>query len=129
MLDDGTPLNATFTSAPVGYAGVATDGGHALVANAGQYNMDLGAGADFNGGNGTFNADAEREGDQRHGSSRIHSTRARASSKRLIRRTTAAAPTPQPIYGTLAADAPTNPFQQADHRGRRDQPVQHHRPR
>lgn len=41
ILDDGTPLGSPFTFVPVGYPGVATDGGAALVANAGQYNTDL----------------------------------------------------------------------------------------
>jgi outer membrane receptor protein involved in Fe transport len=41
VLDDGTPLNSNITFVPVGYAGVASDGGAALVANAGKFNLDL----------------------------------------------------------------------------------------
>jgi iron complex outermembrane receptor protein len=41
VLDDGTPLNSTITSVPRGYAGVASDGGAALVANAGSFNREL----------------------------------------------------------------------------------------
>ena len=41
VLDDGTPLGAAFTFVPAGYVGVASDGGVALVQNAGQYNLDL----------------------------------------------------------------------------------------
>lgn len=41
VLDNGTPLNASFTSVPIGYAGPATDGGAALVTRAGQYNLEL----------------------------------------------------------------------------------------
>lgn len=41
VLKNGTPLNAPFTFVPVGYAGPAGDGGMALVANAGRYNLDL----------------------------------------------------------------------------------------
>jgi len=41
VLKNGTPLNSTFTSIPIGYAGVATDGGAALVSRAGIYNTDL----------------------------------------------------------------------------------------
>jgi len=41
VLKSGTPLNSPRTFVPVGYAGPATDGGAALVANAGRYNLDL----------------------------------------------------------------------------------------
>lgn len=41
VLDDGTPLGASYTHVPVGYGGAATDGGRALVANAGTYNLAL----------------------------------------------------------------------------------------
>ncbi|HRP04491.1 MAG TPA: TonB-dependent receptor plug domain-containing protein, partial [Opitutaceae bacterium] len=41
ILKNGKALNSPFTHVPIGYAGVATDGGNALVANAGNYNLDL----------------------------------------------------------------------------------------
>ncbi len=37
----GLSLNSTFTHVPPGYGGVASDSGTALVANAGQYNLDV----------------------------------------------------------------------------------------
>lgn len=37
----GAQLSSPFTSVPVGYAGVASDNGAALAANAGRYNLDL----------------------------------------------------------------------------------------
>ena len=40
-LKNGTALNSPRTFVPTGYAGVSTDGGAALVANAGKYNLDL----------------------------------------------------------------------------------------
>lgn len=40
-LKNGTPLNSPITFVPVGYRGTATDGGMALVANAGRHNFDL----------------------------------------------------------------------------------------
>jgi len=43
VLDNGTPLNASITFVPSGYAGVA-DGGVALLANAGRYNLGLSGG-------------------------------------------------------------------------------------
>jgi outer membrane receptor protein involved in Fe transport len=39
VLDDGTPLNSPYTHVPEGYAGPASDAGHALIAQAGQYNF------------------------------------------------------------------------------------------
>ncbi|MEJ1962127.1 MAG: hypothetical protein WDO56_11530 [Gammaproteobacteria bacterium] len=47
---NGTPLNSTFTSVPVGYGGAGTDGGAALVANAGKYNLNLADTAQLGGG-------------------------------------------------------------------------------
>ena len=40
-LRNGTPLNASRTFVPDGYTGIASDNGAALVANAGQYNLEL----------------------------------------------------------------------------------------
>ena len=41
FLDDGTPLGSPFTSVPIGYPGVSSDGGAGLIANAGTYNLAL----------------------------------------------------------------------------------------
>jgi iron complex outermembrane receptor protein len=41
VLDNGTPLGSNKTFVPVGYAGVGSDGGAALVRNAGTYNLDF----------------------------------------------------------------------------------------
>jgi len=41
VLKSGIALGSRFTSSPVGYAGIASDGGAALAANAGRYNLDL----------------------------------------------------------------------------------------
>lgn len=41
VLDDGTQLGAIKTYVPIGYAGLGSDGGAALVANAGGMNLDL----------------------------------------------------------------------------------------
>ena len=40
VLDDGTPLNSPRTFVPVGYSGISSDGGRALISNAGQYNLE-----------------------------------------------------------------------------------------
>src|SRR5262249_45949990 len=41
VLDNGVSLNSSHTFVPVGYAGIASDNGAALVANAGKYNLEL----------------------------------------------------------------------------------------
>jgi outer membrane receptor protein involved in Fe transport len=41
VLRDTTPLNSPITHIPLGYAGTSTDGGQALVANDGSYNLGL----------------------------------------------------------------------------------------
>lgn len=50
VLDDGTSLHSPIASVPEGYAGVNTDGGAALVDNAGTYNWSLARSAQVNGG-------------------------------------------------------------------------------
>lgn len=50
VLRNGTSLGSPLTFVPIGYAGTAADGGMALVANAGRYNLDLANSAQFNGG-------------------------------------------------------------------------------
>ena len=40
VLRNGTPLNSSFTFVPYGYVGPSSDGGAALIANAGRYNVD-----------------------------------------------------------------------------------------
>ena len=47
-----TPLNSLITYVPAGYAGSTSDGGTALVANAGRYNLDLADTAQLAGGAG-----------------------------------------------------------------------------
>jgi iron complex outermembrane receptor protein len=49
-LKNGTPLNSRIAHIPEGYAGTASDGGAALVAAAGRYNLDLANTAQGNGG-------------------------------------------------------------------------------
>ena len=40
VLDDGTDLGSSITFVPVGYAGIASDGGQGLIDNAGQFNTN-----------------------------------------------------------------------------------------
>lgn len=40
VLDDGTDLGSNITFVPIGYQGVASDGGQGLIDNAGQYNIN-----------------------------------------------------------------------------------------
>ena len=50
VLKNGTALNSPVTYVPAGYAGTAGDGGAALVANAGKYNLDFAHSAQAFGG-------------------------------------------------------------------------------
>ena len=54
VLDDGTPLNSRITFLPRGYLGPASDGGAALVANAGRHNTEPSFLAGITGGRGSF---------------------------------------------------------------------------
>jgi len=56
VLDDGTPLGATFTHLPAGYLGPSSDGGAALVANAGRINTAPSAAGGITGGAGEYGA-------------------------------------------------------------------------
>lgn len=49
-LDNGTILSSTFTFVPTGYSGRGSDGGAALAANAGKYNLGLAPTAQSDGG-------------------------------------------------------------------------------
>lgn len=55
----GTVLSSPFTFVPVGYAGIAAGGAAALVANAGQYNLDLPG--DFRGTLGSLGVDISQK--------------------------------------------------------------------
>jgi len=50
VLDDGTPLGTSITHVPLGYAGPSSDGGAALLANAGSYNLNPADTVQFVGG-------------------------------------------------------------------------------
>jgi iron complex outermembrane receptor protein len=52
-LKNGTALNSSITSVPVGYGGIASDKGAALISGAGKYNLDLANTAQASGGGGS----------------------------------------------------------------------------
>src|SRR3546814_10391641 len=56
ILDDGTRLNSPITYLPKGYLGPDSDGGAALVANAGRHNTEPSPMARITGGAGSFGA-------------------------------------------------------------------------
>ena len=115
VFDDGTPLGSSITSAPLDYAGIVSDGGVALLQNAGIFNLDQ----DRNGvgpsnGGSALGAVPEREAitlsvrreftDWLDAFLDYSSTSNKGTSPSIafdFRRGL-----------TVAADAPTNPFQQ-----------------
>ncbi len=111
VLDNGTALNSLITYVPVGYAGPASDGGAALVANADSYNLDIpqdlyGARRSLlnNPTTHSFAINARRE----FGSSvELFAD----LSTRANRGRSATAPLSNTV-NSLSADAPNNPFQQ-----------------
>lgn len=112
-LDDGTPLGSTFTSVPTGYAGPASDGGQALRANAGVYNLALASTTQTDsGGVGLLNTptvESAMATIRRQFTDRLQlfidasATNNEGSFQRSL----------APSTFTIPANAPTNPFQQA----------------
>ncbi|ODP39013.1 hypothetical protein BFL28_12520 [Sphingomonas turrisvirgatae] len=112
VLDNGVALGSNVTNVPLGYAGYAADGGAALLAGAGRFNLDMPE--DLNAARRglltasemqSFNVSVKRKfsswldifADYSHFVNKGHSFGV----------------TQLPATATLAANAPTNPFQQA----------------
>ena len=109
ILDDGTDLGSTITFVPVGYSGVASDGGQALVANAGRFNTD--PAQDLNGSLRSirqspevysFNASVRRDFTDNL-ELYVDTMFSSNEGQRLV-------PTTSPRFG-MRGDAPGNPFQ------------------
>ena len=116
VLDDGTELGTPFTFAPEGYAGVASDGGQALVDNAGQQNLDLDLFGTQSGGGGSsllavpedkvaFNISLRHDfSEEIDGYIEVGGSRSTGASRVAVF---------DPFRNVeIDADAPTNPFQQ-----------------
>ncbi len=115
VLRNGTALGSAITFVPAGYAGTSTDGGLALVANAGQYNLDLAQGLnnpDAGGGRLLLKGPrlASAMGTLRKEFSDRVSGFLDASMSESTTRTPFAG---MATVFTVAATAPNNPFQQA----------------
>ncbi len=111
MLKNGTALNSPITYVPAGYAGSASDGGAALVANAGRYDLNL-----PNTKSGTLgkmlqpaSTDALGLGLRRRFGDRVE---AYVDASRLNNDSSAAVYTASPT-ATIASTAPNNPFTSA----------------
>jgi len=111
VLKNGTPLNSPITHIPVGYAGPASDGGAALVANAGRY--DLGFPVAYRGLLNSFQSTPVVEsfgfGLRRRFGDRVEAyldaSRFTNDSKSVTNF--------NPVSTTIAANAPNNPFTSA----------------
>lgn len=115
VLRNGTSLNSPITHTPAGYAGTAVDGGNALVANAGQYDLGLANTTQHVTGGATQIGQAPRSADLRATLSHEFSPKVRAflEANASETRTFGTAPA---IFGSpsqpvlVSADAPNNPF-------------------
>jgi outer membrane receptor protein involved in Fe transport len=113
VLDNGTPLGSTYTSASEGYAGVASDGGAALLANAGQYNLGFNAGAQFGVAEGNASLVPASSVKAFSGTLRHEfSSKLRAFVEASVSENTSRSHASVAAYGTLSANSPVNPFQQ-----------------
>jgi outer membrane receptor protein involved in Fe transport len=118
VLDNGTPLGSAITHVPAGYSGLASgDGGAALVAGAGTYNIQSPSGALVAGGAGTqLGQDPQLKSVSLTVRQKISPSVQgflQASGSKSIQRFDLDAIIGQTNAGyTLAADAVNNPFQQ-----------------
>lgn len=115
VLRDGTPLNSPITHIPAGYAGTATDGGSALVANAGNYNLGLADGQQHITGGSTQIAQAPRNMSLRATVRREFTPRVQAFLEASANETRTSGPVPYTtgaFFGPyrVSASAPNNPF-------------------
>lgn len=114
VLENGTSLGSPITYVPVGYGGVATDGGEILRENAGQYNLDV-ADTQQSGGGGQYKLLTEETSK----SLMVTVRRNLTSSVAAFIDFTAATESirfPADTFGaptyTISASAPNNPFLQ-----------------
>lgn len=112
VLRDGTVLASDITHAPSGYLGVASDGGAALAANAGAYNLDI-PNAAIPGAGGYRLIPESRT--QAFSATLSHEFNDRLTGYLDVSRQSNEGRNRMDMYGffTLAASAPTNPFQQS----------------
>ena len=118
VLDNGTALNSPITFAPVGYAGGVYDGGAALVANAGHYNLNPSptASASFVGGGGALMDLLRPDETKALMATWRQDFRGNVSgylSARWSEQFTESGQSSIQSLYTLPANAPTNPFQQS----------------
>lgn len=112
VLDDGTPLGASFTHVPAGYRGASSDGGAALVGNAGTWNTDPSPDGSWSGGAGTIQGSIPRV--ESLGASVRHAFSERLDAFLDISRnqTHSWGNSGSYFYAVLPADDLRNPFQQ-----------------
>jgi outer membrane receptor protein involved in Fe transport len=117
VLRNGTSLGSPITSVPAGYAGTAADGGQALMANAGNYNLGLADSRQSVTGAAIQLGTLSRKGALRATFQHEFSPRVRAFLETNASEVRTSGPPPQ-SNGTflnpyrISASAPTNPFTQ-----------------
>ncbi len=111
VLKDGTPINSFITHLPLGYAGPASDNGAALLANAGQYNLDLPGGV--NGSERGLVAAPAMESVSLNVRREFGARLEAFLDLSRLNNKGASFNAAVPSGANLSADAPNNPFQQA----------------
>lgn len=111
VLDNGTPLNSRITYVPNGYLGPASDGGAALLANAGSLNTEPSPMGGITGGAGSFGTVPRN---QNFAASIRHSFNDRFDAFLDVSQNQSHSRDPggAAIYATLAANDARNPFLQ-----------------
>ncbi|KAF1717014.1 hypothetical protein CSC74_09135 [Pseudoxanthomonas yeongjuensis] len=112
VLDDGTPLESPITFLPTGYLGPGSDGGAALLANAGRLNTEPSPDAYITGGAGAFGA-APRTKSFSASIRQSFTDRLDGFLDISQNETHSRDPRGAAAFFTLSADDPRNPFQQA----------------
>lgn len=111
VLDDGVALNSNLATVPLGYAGYASDGGAAFVAGAGQLNLDMPE--DLNGSERALITSSELRSFNVNIRRKFNSwLDVFADYSHFVNKGNSVGVTQLPNTATLAANAPTNPFQQ-----------------
>lgn len=111
VLDNGTALGSNLTNVPIGYAGYASDGGAALVAGAGRFNLDMPE--DLNGARRALMTSSELRSFNISVKRNFFSwLDLFADYSHFVNKGSSFGVTQLPNTATLPANAPTNPFQQ-----------------
>ncbi len=111
VLDNGVSLGSNLTTVPIGYGGYSSDAGAALVAGAGRFNLDMPE--DLNGSERALMTSSELRSFNVSVKRKFNSwLDLFADYSHFVNKGSSVGVSQLPNTATLAANAPTNPFQQ-----------------